>query len=268
VSRLLLFGFLLSQVTLLEAQVNRKTFPLSREFKKTGFSIAPLATVSFGNKKDDLSFSNTPEVEYNYTETGRGTWNAGLELGYLKFIEVYKIGDYFEAAISYRRFSGVHYLEGKVVRSPSGTSNSFSTELENSWEYQTITAAFRVIDIAWQKPKGFITWGLGVNYDYRIADEVDSDFPEGYVTDQPFENKHALRAHFQLGYAFKMSKHLLFIPTLETPLVSILPTGNLKPSIQFLNVNYQPLIISLKFMILRKDPVNCNAPRLKNMPTM
>jgi hypothetical protein len=65
-----------------------------------------------------------------------------------------------------------------------------------------------------------------------------------------------------------MSKHLLFIPTLETPLVSILPTGNIEPSIQFLNVNYQPLIISLKFMILRNDPVNCNAPRLKNMPTM
>ena len=268
--KLIILGLFLTQCALIYAQFNRNTFPLSREFKKSGFSISPLATVSFGNKSDLKLFSNEAGFEWEHVEVGRGTWNAGIELGWFKTFEGYQVGDYFEGALSYRRFSGVHYLEETSIKVPNGSTLLAFREYENAWRFETITAAVRLIDIAFQKPNSFLTWGIGVNYDYLIANRFDSDYTQGFLSnkDMPFDNKHAVRAHFQVGYGFKMTKFLFLIPTLETPLLTILPTSNLNPSIQFLDVDYQPLIIGLKFMILRKDPVNCNAPQLKNMPSM
>lgn len=268
--QLIILGFFLCHIAITHAQVNRKTFPLSREFKKSGFSISPLATVSFGNKSDQSTFSNEAAFEWEHVQVGRGTWNAGVELGWFKTFEGYQVGDYFEAAISYRRFSGVHYLEETNTKVPTGQTLLPFREYENSWRYETVTAAVRIIDIAFQKPNNFLTWGIGVNYDYLIASRFDADYPQGFLANNqtPFDNKHAVRAHFQVGYGFKMSKHLFLIPTLETPLLTILPTSTFNPSIQFLDVIYQPLIIGLKFMILRKDPVNCNAPQLTNPPSM
>lgn len=268
-NKLVLLGFTLLCGLVAFSQANRNTFPLSREFKKSGFSLAPLATVSFGNKSELKQFANNAAgYEWEHVEVGRGTWNAGLELGYLKFFEGYQVGDYFEGALSYRRFSGVHYLEETNVVSPTGIPLAAFREYENSWRLQTISASVRIIDIAFQKPNRFLTWGVGINYDYLLSSRFDSDYPQGFLIEQPFSNSHAVKAHFQVGYGFKLSKHLFFIPTLETPLLSIVPTSSLNPSIQFLDVNYQPLIIGLKFMILRKDPVNCNAPQLKNMPSI
>ena len=53
-----------SQFLLINAQIKRKTFPLSREFKKSGFSISPLATISFGSKSDIKSFANDAGFEW------------------------------------------------------------------------------------------------------------------------------------------------------------------------------------------------------------
>ena len=268
--KLILLSFFLAQCALINAQFNRNTFPLSREFKKSGFSISPLATVSFGNKSDLKLFENETGFQWEHVEVGRGTWNGGIELGWFKTFEGYQVGDYFEGALSYRRFSGVHYLEETNVEVPTGSTLLAFKEYENAWRFETITAAVRLIDIAFQKPNSFFTWGVGVNYDYVIANRSGTDYPIDFLSDKnnPFDNKHAFRAHFQVGYGFKMSKHLFLVPTVETPLLTVLPTSTLNPSIQFLDVNYQPIIIGIKFMILRKDPVNCNAPQLKNMPSM
>jgi len=264
----IVFGVLFCQFLLIDAQVNRKTFPLSREFKKSGFSISPLATISFGNKSDLKLFANAAGFKWEHIEVGRGTWNGGVELGWFKTVEGYQIGDYFETAISYRRFSGVHYLEETNINVPSGSTLAGFKEYENSWRFETITVAVRIIDIALQKPSSFLTWGVGVNYDYLLANRFNSDWPQGFSNEKPMDNMHAVKVHLQVGYGFKMTKHLFLIPTVETPLLTVLPSSSLNPAIQFLDVQYQPLVIGFKFMFLRKDPVNCNTPQLKNMPTM
>lgn len=258
--KLLLFGMFFFFFLLGEAQINRKTFPLSREYKKAGFSIAPLATVSFGNSSNSTVFpSKGSEAEFE--EVGRGTWNAGLELGWYKTFEEYKVGDYFEAALSYRRFSGVHYLE---YDSSTAFVGNEPIEFENSFEIQKISLALRAIDIAWQKPNSFLTWGFGVNYDYLIASDYQTNYPVEFNGNEQFDNQHALQVHFQLGYGFTVAKNIRFIPTLETPIVGFLPDSP-NPGIQFFDIHYQPLIIGLKLMFLRKDPVNCNAPKLNSV---
>lgn len=262
--KLFLFGLLLSQYLICDAQVNRKTFPLSREYKKSGFSVAPLATVSFGNSSTTKRvLDNGREVAYE--EVGRGTWNAGLELGWYKTFEGYKVGDYFEAAVSYRRFSGVHYLEFDTL-TPLATVNS-PIDFENSFEIQKFSIALRAIDIAWQKPKSFLTWGFGVNYDYLFSSTYENEFPVGFESVSQFEDRHAVQVHFQLGYGFTVAKNIRFIPTLETPIVGFLPESP-NPGLRFFDVHYQPLVIGLKLMFLRKDPVNCNAPKLNSMPSI
>ena len=231
--KLIILGFLFSQFLLINAQIKRKTFPLSREFKKSGFSISPLATISFGSKSDIKSFANDAGFEWELVEVGRGTWNGGVELGWFKTFEGYQIGDYFDGALSYRRFSGVHHFEETNIKVPTGSTLLAFKEYKNSWRFETITAAVRIIDIAFQKPTSFLTWGFGVNYDYLLASRFDSDWPLGFSESKPFDKKHAVRVHFQVGYGFKITKHLFLIPTLETPLLTILPTSSLNPCLLY-----------------------------------
>ncbi len=105
---------------------------------------------------------------------------------------------------------------------------------------------------------------MNYNYSFSQSFERENNYPNGYET---FLDKSNLQAHIQLGYGFRLNKQLLMIPTLETPIVSVLPTDNLNPAFPFFSANYHPLIIGLKFMLIRKDPVNCNAPVLKSIPT-
>jgi len=241
------------------AQLSKDVFPLTREFKKGGFYVAPLATVSIGNKEEG-SYS-VVDTTYNYEVIGRGKWGYGVEVGwYHSFKEPYFI-HYLEADISYRVFKGAADHQG-TLSSPLGSKFYQS---DNMFSNQHLSAAVRAVNAKQLGKKSFLSTALGVNFNYQLAESYDrSDF---YPLDnETFLNKTSLQLHLQVGVGFRVSRQLILMPTVETPLLTGLPTGNLNPAFPFFNAHYQPIIIGLRFMFIREDPMNCNAPVYQGIP--
>lgn len=250
----------ISLPSLVCAQLARDVFPFTREFYNGGFYISPLATISFGNKIDGTFTS--ADTTYNYENTGRGKWGYGIEIGWYQTFEKSRFIDYVEGGLGFRRFAGAAEHKGDLAINTVPVS---AFESDNEFAINTVTAVVRVVDVKQLKANRFFTYGLGANFNYTIADDLEreTDYPNSFEENQ---NGTFLQAHFQIGYGFKVSETLLIIPTLETPLVTAYPTDDLNPAFTFFSAKYQPLIIGLKFMIMRKDPVNCNAPSLMGSP--
>jgi len=235
------------------AQMTKDIFPLTREFKKGGFYVAPLATISIGNKAED--FYSTEDTNYTYEVIGRGKWGYGVELGwYHSFKEPYFI-HYLEAGISYRVFRGAAEHEGTLDNQLTKTTY----KSDNTFSNQYISAAIRAVNAKQLGEKSFLSTALGLNYNYQIAENYErSDFYP--LDDEEFLKESSLQLHLQMGVGFRVSRQLILMPTIETPLITALPFDNLNPAFPFFNASYQPIIIGLRFIFIREDPMNCNAP--------
>jgi len=258
---LIFLGLSLFFSTISFAQIAKDVFPLSREFKNYGLYISPQATVSFGNK-EELKYSNGDSV-YNYTVEGRGKWGYGLEVGGFRTFDNLLLIDFVEAAVSYRVFKGAAEHDGLLTLPFS----QIPFESENSFSNQILSLSVRAVNAKQLGAKSFLTTALGLNYNYQIAEKYERSNPYPNA-DEEFLNKSTLQAHLQVGVGFKVSRQLLLIPTVETPIITAVPTDNLNPAFPFFDARYQPLIIGLKFMFLWEDPENCNAPTFKGIPTM
>lgn len=255
------FLFLVMSISV-HAQLTKDVFPLNRQYKKSGFYVAPLATISFGNSKEDVfSYADT---SYEYKVTGRGKWGYGIELGWFQTFDNALLFDFVEGGLGYRLFQGAAEHEGELKVSNSTIANIKS---DNEFKAHTLNAVLRAVKARQIGKHSFLTYALGANFNYLIAKSYDREnsYPNSY---ESFLNESSLQLHFQLGVGFRLTDKLLMIPTLETPLVTAYPTGKLNPAFPFFEANYHPLIIGLKFMFLREDPVNCNAPQLPGVPTV
>lgn len=241
------------------AQLSKDVFPLTREFKKGGFYIAPLATVSIGNKEEGKY--SIVDTSYNYEVIGRGKWGYGIELGwYHSFKESYFI-HYLEAGVSYRVFKGAAEHEGTL----STPQRSTLYKSDNTFSNQHLSAAVRAVNTKQLGKKSFLSTALGLNFNYQFAESYDrSEFYP--LNNEEFLNTTSLQLHLQVGLGFRVNRQLILMPTIETPLLTGLPTGNLNPAFPFFNAHYQPIIIGLRFMFIREDPMNCNAPVYQGIP--
>lgn len=243
------------------AQIAKDVFPLSREFKNGGYYISPLATVSFGNKVMG-NFNREEGGIYNYETIGRGKWGYGLEGGWYQTFEKSWIPDYVEGGLSYRKFSAASEHTGTFTNG----ATVLNFESDNNVDIQMVTAVARVIDaIHFEERHHFFSYGLGINYNYKFSEKIkrSRSYLDSY---EEFLGVHSLQLHLQVGYGFQFNKNVVMIATAETPLVTAYPSGNLNPAFPFFSARYHPLIIGLKIMRLRKDPVNCNTPTLQGVP--
>lgn len=243
----------------LKAQMNRDEFPLTREFKKGGFYVSPLATFSFGSKKTG-SYS-IADTTYDYEVAGRGKLAYGIELGWFHSFKQPRLIHLIEAGLSYRVFKGEAEHEGTL-------SNPIGTELfksDNTFSNQYIVASVRAVNTKQWGKKSFLYTSLGANFNYEIANSYDrsSVYP---LSDEEFLNETSLQIHLQVGVGFRISRQMIIMPTIETPLLTILPTDGINPAFPFFSTNYQPIIIGLRFMFIREDPMNCNAPVFQGLP--
>ena len=250
---ILSFSLLLGVVFATQAQFNKDIFPLKQQFKNGGFYIFPHANYSIGNKEDgELSFSDTT---YSFEVTGQGKFGYGLELGWFHSFEKPSLIHYVEGGVSYRLFKGDAEHDG-VLSTPTGTTNFKS---DNTFDAQLLVASFRLVNVQQLKKYSFFSTALGFNYNYKIGEKYtrSSAYP---LTDEKFIPESMAQVHLQFGIGFLESEKFLFVPTIETPILTAYPTDDLNPAFSFFSAKYHPIMIGLKILFLREDPINCNAP--------
>ena len=252
--RFKLFLLLLFISSLTYGQLVKDIFPLDRQFKRWGYYVAPELNylVAPGTSSFDLTEG---EKNYVFNVEGSGKIGYGLELGAFYSFKNLIFIDYIELGLGYREFKGSAIHEGIF-------NDSIHYYSENTLDVPFLQGSVRITNVSQLGKHSILTNSFGVNTNYS--------FSEKYIRSNPyplqFENflsNPNIQIHYQLGFGFRVSKYLLVIPSVETPLINVFKFDGLKSGLKFFSHGYQPVIFKIRFLILQKDPVNCNAPRFE-----
>ena len=201
------------------------------------------------------------DTAYQYEVTGSGKFGYGIEGGWFHSFENPRLFHFIEASAAYRVFRGQADHQGTLFN----TLESTDFASKNTYDVQMLVASARAVNVKQLGKFSFLTTALGANFNYKLSDSYkrSSEYPldrENFIDDM------TLQLHFQIGFGMRLSRQLLMIPTIETPFITAYPIEELSPAFPFFDARYQPIIIGLKFMILREDPANCNAPTHEGIP--
>lgn len=226
-------------------------FPLDRTFKKGFVYLAPSLTYTAPFPEEKI-VSNVVDTTYTILSKPEGKFSFGFELGWYHSFENPIFFHYLEGGIGYRSFKGSSNID--LTKAWDGFSiNSAGIE---DYTLTHLSAVFRAIRASQLGKFTFFTYGPGINYDYHLSDNRNIASTQFKETEQDQK----LQLHFQIGFGIRLTESIVFLPQLEIPLVEVFPTGKWEASHNFAENKLYPLLLSFKFMLLRKDPMNCNAP--------
>lgn len=252
--------FLFCWLGSVKAQLNNDVFPLNREFYPNGFYIAPALTYNFPWQEESGEFQVSDSL-YQYENLGSGKFSYGFELGMYQTFKKAILIDYIEGGVTYRRFEGKGEHDGTLQT--SDTTSRFSSN--NTFSYTQIGGVFRAVRADQLGRYTFLNTAIGVNAGYRLSHETESStlYPNAYEN-EPKEL--FTQAHFQIGLGIRLTELVLFIPSIEVPFMNLTPFEPLDPRFDAIGNKRHPVLFSLKFMFLKKDPMNCNAPTYEGIP--
>jgi hypothetical protein len=236
-------------------QLNKDLFPLDRQYKRSGFYIAPeltyLLPIGSSNSSKQIDTLN-----YKFDVSGSGKIGYGIELGYFYTFKNPRLIHYLESGIGYRKFSGKAKHIGDIT-TQSSLSNYAS---DNTLAISMAQFSLRATHVKQLKRYSFLTNSIGINGNYTLSEKYKRSisYPSQFDT---FIDKLNAQVHYQLGFGFRISKSVILIPSLETPILFAFPFKDIRTGFDFFGHGYQPIIFKIRIMFLRKDPVNCNAPR-------
>lgn len=90
---------------------------------------------------------------------------------------------------------------------------------------------------------------LGLNADFRVLSRINYQGPTTGMLQQ-YPNWMLFQLHYKLGFCWKADPGLYFMPSIETPILSLYPFDDGKSTMQYFSTRYRPLIISVRVMFL------------------
>ena len=192
------------------------------------------------------------DTTYTINTIPDGKFSFGAEIGWYHSFENPIFFHYLEGGIAYRSFKGA----ADIDLTKAWDSISITSSGTEEYTVTQLSGVFRAIRAKQLGKFTFFTWGPGINFDYHLSDNRN-------IASAAFENTQQdmkLQLHLQLGFGFRMTERIIFLPQLEIPLFEGYPTGKWIATHAFAENDLYPLVLSFKIMLLRKDLLNCNAP--------
>lgn len=221
--------------------------PTDGKMRRGGLYVAPGITYALPRFKDEEeTVFDTGDSSYTATYDPDGRIGLYLEAGWFHASYDPWIIDYWDFGLAYKQLKGGESFTGVYTRGDS-SANLLG---EGSFSEQYLTAHVNANKFIQTGDYQFLQLSLGVNADYSIGSSREH-------TGDPLLNRHDFppdliaQLHFKLGYGFKVSKRLLVIPTLETPVFSVEPEDQGFGQLQWFSSLYRPVIFSVRFLILR-----------------
>lgn len=231
--------------------------PLEGQVKRIGWFFAPGVTWTHTRlKNEEEEMYRSGDTVYNATYDPGGRIGLYLEAGATWYTRDPVIVDYFDLGLAYKNLRGKESYESTLLRGDSVAS--FTGDGKFAERFITLSAnANKFIQTGNYQ---FVQLSLGVNADYRLGSDYEH-------TGDPVLNQHAFppdlitQLHFKLGYGFKLTGKLFVIPTLETPVFSVVPEDQGFGQLQWFSSDYRPIIFSVRFLFLRpRNGFDCPPP--------
>lgn len=192
------------------------------------------------------------EEEFKFESRPKGSLRYMLQAGYYHTFKEERFFDFVEGGLSFKILRGTEeysYLNRDVPVDPEEYSKF---EDQYAGLFVRATKVFQFSDHT------FFTASLGLNGEYLFNQNRDTN--HFFATDPVMPDEKMVQAHLQIGFGIKVTDQILVIPSLETPILNILPFEDGKSTLPYFNSRYRPILLTFKIMFLRPDPLNCNAP--------
>ncbi|MGV3637769.1 MAG: hypothetical protein ACO1NQ_08995 [Flavobacteriales bacterium] len=232
--------------------------PLEGQVRRIGFYLAPGLTYNlprFTDQEEEVFRRNDTSYVATYDPNGRlGLYAEG---GISWYTRDPVIVDYLDLGIAYKNLRGRELVQGRY------TIADTTAELAGEGEF-----AERLLTLHFNANKFIPTWryqfvqlSLGANADYRLGSSYT------HTADSAL-NAHAFppdlwgQVHFKVGYGFKLTGRHFVIPSIETPVFSVVPEDDGRfGQLQWFSSNYRPLVFSVRFLFLRaRKGFDCPPP--------
>jgi len=194
-----------------------------------GWFINPGLTYMFGNSADD---EGRP---HDLTATGLPGYYVEAGMEHL-FRKPQKIAHYVDWGLGIKHFGGQEKYS--VDGSTSATRGQFNFgsiflrgDIHNVWQLSRFN---------------FIDQSLGFNVDYRIyGGKDDADYLSPIVSTN--QGKFLAQLHYSFGFGYKVRDGFFIVPSVQTPILTLVNFAGFNPSHHWFNSRYQPVIFTLKF---------------------
>ncbi|MFK7756339.1 MAG: hypothetical protein AB8B53_05340 [Flavobacteriales bacterium] len=234
------------------ANAQRQMRPLydldDRGMKNSGWHFSPGITYMFPSEMNSTSLTENVDITEEVSASGR----VGLyaELGRHHLLRNLYFLDHLDYGIAYKKLSGRERTE--II---CETCDAVTTEGIYKDNFASAYVNFSNI---WQiSDYNFIQNGFGVNGDYRFllnqtVEPLDIGAP--HLSPDPLQ----VQLHYKLSFGMKAEKGVFILPSIEVPILNVIPFGDGRSTLKYFDSGYRPIIFSIKFMFLSKrKPEDC-----------
>lgn len=244
--------------------------PKAPQYKMNGWFFAPGATYMLTPfVYQNRTFDKTATQQFEARARGLGRPGIYAEVGRFQMLPYWRIFKFMDYGISYKGLRGSEKANGQYVAIPSEAQIPPLQQTQGTFGFH-YAEAFVNFNHIWRISKyNFIQHSIGANAGYAFLPNQSgtSLSPVG------FENpgRIAAQLHYKLGFGIKMRGDWLIIPSLETPVLNVLPFESGRSSYGFFSSRYRPIIFSIRFMFMRAaNTLDCTPVRTREglkMPT-
>jgi len=248
----IIFILLLAHLISTSADAQRQMRPLydldDRGMKNSGWHFSPGLTYMFPSQ---MSVTNqTENVDISEKVSAAGKVALYAEVGRHHLLRNLYFLDHLDYGIAYKRLSGKENTE--VI---CQTCDAVYTEGVFKDNFASAYINFNNI---WQiSDYNFIQNGFGINGDYRFllnqnVEPLDIGAP--HLSPDPLQ----VQLHYKLSFGMKAEKGVFILPSIEIPILNVVPFGDGRSTLKYFDSGYRPIIFSVKFMFLSKrKPEDC-----------
>lgn len=246
---------------LVQAQFEYKTghtelVRFNGERKLQGWNVEPVLTWMYTrprNYTDRLDVDQTSVYNAEWNPAGR-FW-FGLMVGrhhILKYMRYLHVIDY---GLGYKGFRGREKFEGVLSR-PSDATTLDTHEGDGKFAQHFATAYVNVSNI-WQfSDNYFLQNSIGMNVDFRFLQTSNYSTTSPYHA-QEMPGQFVWQLHYRLGLGIKIHSGFFITPTIETPILNVLPWNQGRSQFDIFNSRYRPVMIGVRFSFLGKNSNDC-----------
>jgi hypothetical protein len=252
---LLIALFIFSQFCLLS---QRQLRPLHAEpdYLDHGWSFGAGATVMlpYQLKTPISSYDSTNRNTLIYDGTIFATPKAGwaIEANKMWFKTKWNYFDYWEVGARYYCLRGLERFNGDF----QGKDNNGGIAADRKTKFNLHTFGFeaRAIDMRQFTDRSWFHHGPVLTADYQAFQRVNRKNNESIPLPELMPSKLSGGINYQIGLGRKKFPGLFVLYTLETPLFTFYPWDEKWPQMKVLNTDWQPIIFTARFILLKKRP--------------
>lgn len=176
-------------------------------------------------------------------------------VGRYHMISSRKLLNYIDYSLAFKQLKGYEQTNGEMsIAGVHGAPTPINSE-------GTFTDNFVVANFNANVVKSFNDWffiqnSLGINVDYSFSRKTSYTYQDGgdfVLPTHQSPKKIIASLHYKFGLGFRVSKRLILIPMVETPILNGYEFEKGRSTLPYFSSRYRPLIFTLRIGLL-KDP--------------